>query len=111
MALRYTIMLNGVTQLIMMKSDVLDGFATIKACDAYEINGQVTRDFPFSIDQDIKPVYTELKGWNTDMTGITSEEQFPEEFKAYISFLEEKLEVPITIVSVGPDRRQTIIRN
>ena len=110
-ALRYTIMLNGVTQLIMMKSDVLDGFATIKACDAYEINGQVTRDFPFSIDQDIKPVYTELKGWNTDMTGITSEEQFPEEFKAYISFLEEKLEVPITIVSVGPDRRQTIIRN
>ena len=110
-ALRYTIMLNGVTQLIMMKSDVLDGFATIKACDAYEINGQVTRDFPFSIDQDIKPVYTELKGWNTDMTGITSEEQFPEEFKAYISFLEEKLEVPITIVSVGPDRRQTILRN
>ena len=110
-ALRYTIMLNGVTQLIMIKSDVLDGFATIKACDAYEINGQVTRDFPFSIDQDIKPVYTELKGWNTDMTGITSEEQFPEEFKAYISFLEEKLEVPITIVSVGPDRRQTILRN
>ena len=70
-----------------------------------------SRNFPFSIDQDIKPVYTELKGWNTDMTGITSEEQFPEEFKAYISFLEEKLEVPITIVSVGPDRRQTILRN
>lgn len=110
-ALRYTIMLNGVTQLIMMKSDVLDGFATIKACDAYEINGQVTRDFPFSIDGDITPVYTELKGWNTDMTGITSEEQFPSEFKAYIAFLEEKLEVPITIVSVGPDRQQTIIRN
>lgn len=110
-ALRYTIMLNGVTQLIMMKSDVLDGFATIKACDAYEINGQVTRDFPFSIDGDITPVYTELKGWNTDMTGITSEEQFPSEFKAYIAFLEEKLEVPITIVSVGPDREQTIIRN
>ncbi|MGM9868124.1 MAG: adenylosuccinate synthase [Sodaliphilus sp.] len=110
-ALRYTIMLNGVTQLIMMKSDVLDGFATIKACDAYKINGQVTRDFPFSIDQDITPVYTELKGWNTDMTGITSEEQFPQEFKDYIAYLEEKLEVPITIVSVGPDRQQTIIRN
>lgn len=109
-ALRYTIMLNGVTQLIMMKSDVLDGFDTIKACDAYEINGKQTRDFPFSIAHDVKPVYTEIKGWKTDMTGMTSEEQFPQEFKDYIKFLEEKLEVPITIVSVGPDRAQTILR-
>lgn len=109
-ALRYTIMLNGVTQLIMMKSDVLDGFDTIKACDAYEINGKVTRDFPFSIEHDIKPVYTEIKGWKTDMTSMTSEDQFPQEFKDYIKYLEEKLEVPITIVSVGPDRAQTILR-
>lgn len=109
-ALRYTIMLNGVTQLIMMKSDVLDGFDTIKACDAYEINGKQTRDFPFSIAHDVKPVYTEIKGWKTDMTGMTSEEQFPKEFNDYIKFLEEKLEVPITIVSVGPDRAQTILR-
>ena len=71
-ALRYTIMLNGVTQLIMMKSDVLDGFETIKACDAYEIDGKVTRDFPFSIAKDVKPVYTEVPGWKTDMTKITS---------------------------------------
>lgn len=109
-ALRYTIMLNGVTQLIMMKSDVLDGFDTIKACDAYEINGKVTHDFPFSIEHDIKPVYTEIKGWKTDMTSMTSEDQFPQEFKDYIKYLEEKLEVPITIVSVGPDRAQTILR-
>ncbi|MBO5541323.1 MAG: adenylosuccinate synthase [Muribaculaceae bacterium] len=109
-ALRYTIMLNGVTQLIMMKSDVLDGFDTIKACDAYEVNGQVTRDFPFSIEQGITPIYTELPGWKTDMTQFTSEEQFPKEFSDYISFLEQKLGVPITIVSVGPDREQTIIR-
>lgn len=110
-ALRYTIMLNGVTQLIMMKSDVLDGFDTIKACDAYEIEGVTTRDFPFSIEQNIKPVYTELKGWNADMTKMTSETEFPEEFKEYVKFLEEKLEVPITIVSVGPDRDQTILLN
>ncbi len=109
-ALRYTIMLNGVTQLIMMKSDVLDGFETVKACDAYEIDGKVTRDFPFSIDGDVKPVYTELKGWNADMTKMTSEDEFPLEFKDYVKFLEEKLGVPVTIVSVGPDREQTIVR-
>ena len=109
-ALRYTIMLNGVTQLIMMKSDVLDDFATIKACDSYLVNGVETRDFPYSIDEGVEPVYTELKGWNTDMTKMQSEDQFPQEFKDYITFLEDKLGVPITIVSVGPDRTQTIER-
>ena len=109
-ALRYTIMLNGVTQLIMMKSDVLDGFDTIKACDAYEVDGKVTRDFPFSIEGDIKPIYTELPGWKSDMTHLTSEDQFPKAFSDYIDFLEQKLGVPITIVSVGPDRQQTILR-
>lgn len=109
-ALRYTIMLSGVTQLIMMKSDVLDGFKTVKACDAYEVDGKITRDFPFSIEQGVKPVYTELKGWNADMTKMTSEEEFPDEFRDYVAFLEEKLGVPITIISVGPDREQTIIR-
>ena len=109
-ALRYTIMLNGVTKLIMMKSDVLDGFDTIKACDSYLVNGVPTRDFPFSIDEGIEPVYTELKGWKTDMTQIKCESQFPAEFTAYIKFLEEKLGVPIAIVSVGPDREQTIER-
>ena len=74
------------------------------------MNGQVTRDFPFSIEQGITPIYTELPGWKTDMTQFTCEEQFPKEFSDYISFLEQKLGVPITIVSVGPDREQTIIR-
>ncbi|MGM9802554.1 MAG: adenylosuccinate synthase [Muribaculaceae bacterium] len=109
-ALRYTIMLNGVTQLIMMKSDVLDDFETIKACDSYKVNGIETRDFPYSIEEGIEPVYTELKGWKCDMTKMTSEDQFPKEFNDYIAFLEEKLNVPITIVSVGPDRTQTIVR-
>ena len=109
-ALRYSIMLNGVTQLIMMKSDVLDTFATIKACVAYKVNGEETRDFPYSIEDNIEPVYKELPGWNTDMTSIKSEDEFPEAFKAYIAFLENELQVPITILSVGPDREQTIVR-
>ena len=110
-ALRYAIMLNGVTQLIMMKSDVLDSFETIKACVAYRINGEETRDFPFSIDEDIEPVYVELPGWQTDMTRIKAEADFPKNFKDYIAFLENELKVPITILSVGPDREQTIVRN
>ena len=109
-ALRYTIMLNGVTQLIMMKSDVLDGFDTIKVCDEYEVDGHITRDFPFSIEQGVKPIYTEVPGWKTDLTRLISEEQFPEAFSNYIALLEQKLGVPITIVSVGPDREQTIMR-
>lgn len=111
-ALRYAIMINGVTQLIMMKSDVLDGFDTIRACVAYKVNGKETRDFPFSIETgSVEPVYVDSPGWKTDMTSITSEEQFPEAFKAYIAFLEKELATPITIVSVGPDRTQTIERN
>ena len=110
-ALKYAIMINGVTKLIMMKSDVLDGFETIKACTAYKIDGVVTDQFPFDIkDENIEPIYKELKGWNTDMTSMKSTEEFPAEFKAYIDFLESELNVPICIVSVGPDRSQTIIR-
>ena len=109
-ALRYAIMLSGVTKLIMMQSDVLDGFDTIKACDAYEIGGEVVRDFPYTVTDDLKPIYTEIKGWKTDMTKFTDEAQFPKEFNDYIAYLEEKLGVPITIVSVGPDREQAIIR-
>ncbi|MBR1882289.1 MAG: adenylosuccinate synthase [Muribaculaceae bacterium] len=109
-ALRYTIMLNGVTQLIMMKSDVLDDFPVIKACDAYEVNGKITRDFPFTVEGDVKPIYTEIKGWKTPMSRMTSAEEFPAEFCDYMAFLEQKLGVPITMVSVGPDRAQTIIR-
>ncbi|MDH6357264.1 adenylosuccinate synthase [Parabacteroides sp. PF5-9] len=109
-ALKYSIMLNGVTQLIMMKSDVLDSFETIQACVGYTMNGQEMTEFPFEIDDSIQPVYVELPGWKTDMTKMQSEDEFPEEFNAYLTFLEEELEVPIKIVSVGPDRAQTIVR-
>ncbi len=111
-ALRYAIMINGVTQLIMMKSDVLDGFDEIKACVAYEIDGKQVTDFPYSLDTvDVKPVYVTLPGWHTDMTAMKSEDQFPQQFKDYIKFLEEQLATPITIVSIGPDREQTIVRS
>lgn len=109
-ALRYAIMIDGVTKLIMMKSDVLDTFETIKACVAYKIKGKEVTDFPFEINDEIEPVYVELPGWKCDMTKMTSEDEFPEEFNAYLAFLEEELEVPIKIVSVGPDREQTIVR-
>ncbi|MDR1682430.1 MAG: adenylosuccinate synthetase, partial [Candidatus Symbiothrix sp.] len=109
-ALRYAIMLDGVTQLIMMKGDVLDTFDTIKACVAYEIEGQEVTDFPFAINESLRPVYAELPGWKTDMTKMQSENEFPEEFNAYLSFLEDELGVQIHIVSLGPDRKQTIIR-
>ena len=109
-ALRYTIMLNGVTQLIMMKSDVLDDFDTIKVCNEYRVNGEVTKDFPFSVEANVEPVYTEMEGWKTDMTGITSEAEFPAAFKNYIAYIEREIGVPVTIVSVGPDRAQTIVR-
>ncbi|MDR2682637.1 MAG: adenylosuccinate synthase [Dysgonamonadaceae bacterium] len=109
-ALRYAITIDGVTNLIMMKSDVLDTFDTIQVCVAYRVDGKETEDFPFDITDDVKPVYVELPGWQTDMTKMQSEDEFPEEFNAYLSFLEETLGVKIKIVSVGPDRAQTIIR-
>jgi adenylosuccinate synthase len=109
-ALRYAIMINGVTQLIMMKSDVLDNFETIKACVAYNVDGKETEEFPYEIDSSLQPMYVELPGWNTDMTKMQSENEFPEEFNNYLAFLEQELNVPIKIVSVGPDRSQTIVR-
>lgn len=111
-ALRYAIMINGVTKLIMMKSDVLDDFHTVKACTAYKVDGKLTDRLPFDIaTANIEPVYEELPGWQTPMTAIRSEEEFPEQFRAYIDFLEKHLGVPIAIVSVGPDRTQTIERH
>jgi adenylosuccinate synthase len=109
-ALKYAIMINGVSQLIMMKSDVLDTFDSIKACVAYKIDGKETEEFPYDLNDGAEPVYVELPGWKVDMTKMQSEDEFPEEFNAYLNFLEEELEVPIKIVSVGPDREQTIIR-
>ncbi len=109
-ALKYAVMINGVTRLIMMKSDVLDGFDTIKVCTAYKIGGKVVEDFPYEIHDGIEPVYVEFPGWKTDMTRMTSEDEFPEEYNAYISFIEEETGVPVKIVSVGADREQTIVR-
>lgn len=110
-ALRYAIMINGVTRLIMMKSDVLDTFPVIKACTSYKIDGNETRQFPFDASGvEIEPVYTELPGWRTDLSNATSPEDFPGEFNDYIDFLERELQLPIYIVSVGPDRKQTIVR-
>lgn len=108
-ALRYAIMINGVTQLIMMKSDVLDGFPVIRACIAYEKDGQRTTSMPFDT-AGWAPVYRDLPGWQEDLSSMTSEAQFPQTFKDYIRFLEEELHTPITILSVGPDRAQTIVR-
>lgn len=109
--LRYSVMVNGVTELIMMKSDVLDSFETIKACVAYKLpDGSETTELPYEIDN-VEPIYKEMKGWKTDMTQFTSEEQFPTEFNDYVAFLEDYLETPIKIISIGPDRAQTIVRN
>lgn len=109
-ALRYAVMIDGVTKLIMMKSDVLDTFDTIKACVAYRVDGVETTELPYSLESGIEPVYVEMSGWKQDMTAIKSEEEFPQAFKDYIAFLERELGVPIAIVSVGPDREQTIER-
>lgn len=109
-ALKYAVTINGVSQLIMMKSDVLDDFKTIKACVAYKINGEETDEFPFDITEGVEPVYKEFPGWQTSMANVTKEDQFPEAFNNYLDFLEDYLEVPIKIVSVGPDREQTIVR-
>lgn len=109
-ALRYAIMINGVTQLIMMKSDVLDSFETIRVCVAYEKNGQRTISMPYDTEG-WQAVYEDIPGWQTDLTQLTSREQFPEAFQNYIKYLESALERPITIVSVGPDRAQTIEMN
>ncbi len=111
-ALKYAVMIDGVTKLIMMKSDVLDAFPIIKAAVSYKIDGEETNEFPYNIDTvEVEPVYVEFPGWKTDMTKMTSEDEFPEEFNQYLSFLEEYLGVDIAIVSVGPDREQTIVRD
>jgi adenylosuccinate synthase len=109
-ALKYAVMINGVTDLIMMKSDVMDAFETIKACVAYKIDGAEVEQFPYDLSDGAEPVFVEMAGWKVDMTKMQDEDEFPEEFNAYLSFLEEELQVPIKIVSVGPDREQTIIR-
>ncbi|MCB8995596.1 MAG: adenylosuccinate synthase [Bacteroidales bacterium] len=107
-ALKYSIMLNGVTQLIMTKADVLDTFDTIRLATAYISKGKTIKDFPYEIDENTKAVYTDMPGWKTDLTAVRTKEEFPDALKKYIAFLEKELEVPVSYVSVGPDREQII---
>ena len=110
-ALKYSIMLNGVTSLIMTKADVLSEFETLQVCTHYEYQGKTIDYLPYDIDPKfVKPIYTQMKGWSEDLTGLNDVEQLPQELNDYILFLEQELQVPITIVSVGPDRSQTLIR-
>jgi len=107
-ALKYSLMLNGVSQLIMTKTDVLDTFDTIKVATAYSVNGELTDQLPYDLNEEVIPVYTEIPGWKTDLTGVRSKEQFPKELQDYVSFLEKELKVPVKFIYVGPDREQII---
>lgn len=109
-ALKYAVMLNGVDNLIMMKADVLDSFDTIKIAVQYEINGEKQDTVPFDTFANIKPVYKDFKGWKRDLTKVTKEEDLPFEFMSYVRFIEKEVGVPISVISLGPDREQTIIR-
>ena len=110
-ALKYAIQINGVTQLMMMKGDVLSGFETLKVATSYAYNGEKIDHLPYNIEEEkVQPIYTEFKGWKADLTGLTTYESLPTELKEYIAFIEKEVEVPIKIVSVGPDRKQTIMK-
>ncbi len=110
-ALKYSVLINGVTDLMMMKADVLSGFDTIKVCTAYKYKGEIIDYFPYNIDTEfLEPIYTDFNGWTEDLTQFTKESEFPKELNEYIAFLEKETEVKISIVSVGPDRKQTIFR-
>ncbi|MFC5044604.1 adenylosuccinate synthase [Aquimarina hainanensis] len=110
-ALKYAVQVNGVTQLMMMKGDVLSGFETLKVCTSYKYKGEPITHLPYNIEpENVTPVYTELKGWSEDLTEMTEASQLPKELNDYIAFIEKEIETPITIVSVGPDRKQTIHR-
>lgn len=110
-ALKYAVQVNGVTELMMMKADVLSGFETIKICTAYNYKGEKITHLPYNIEaENVTPIYSEMKGWKEDLTKMSKADELPKELAAYIEFLEKELEVPIKIVSVGPDRTQTILR-
>jgi adenylosuccinate synthase len=108
-ALKYAVMMNGVTELIMMKADVLNDFDTIKVATAYSIDGQTLDYFPYESDE-VKPVYTEFKGWKKDICGVRDYADFPQELKDYVSFIEKETGCPVKIISVGPDRKEIVIR-
>lgn len=110
-ALKYAVMIDGVDELIMMKADVLDGFDTIKVAVSYEVDGKRTDEIPYNVYAEVKPVYKEFKGWKCDLTKVKSEDGMPQEFREYIKFIEDYLKVPVRIISLGPDRDQTIVRS
>jgi adenylosuccinate synthase len=111
-ALKYAVEINGVTQLMMMKGDVLSGFDELKICTAYTYQGETIEHLPYSLNEnEITPQYTTMKGWKEDLTTMRTEEEFPDTFKEYIAFIEDFVKTPISIVSVGPDRSQTIFRS
>ena len=107
-ALKYSIMINGVTSLIMTKADVLSGFETIKVCTHYKVDGQITNQVPFDVHADIEPVYREMKGWSDDITCTSSFDSLPVELKEYAAFIEKETGVPFRIISVSPTRENTI---
>ena len=109
-ALKYAVMMSGVTELIMMKADVLNSFKTIKVATAYNIGGEEVDHFPFECGEDLTPVYREFKGWDCDIRGVRSYEDFPDELKDYISFIEKETGCPVKIISTGPDRSEIVIR-
>jgi len=110
-ALRYACQVNGVTQLMMMKADVLSGFKSLKVCTAYKYKGEIIHHFPYNVEADnISPIYTDFEGWDEDLTEMNNQSTLPKSLIAYIDFLEEELQIPIKVVSVGPDRKQTIFR-
>ena len=110
-ALKYAVQVNGVTQLYMMKGDVLSGFETLDICTAYKYKGKEIQHLPYNIEpENVEPIFTTMKGWQADLTGMTTYQELPVELKQYIEFIEKELEVPISVISVGPDRKQTIIK-
>jgi len=110
-ALRYACQVNGVTQLMMMKADVLSGFKSLKVCTSYKYKGEIINHFPYNVEaHNLSPIYTDFEGWVEDLTEMSNKSTLPKSLNTYIDFLEKELQIPIKLVSVGPDRKQTIFR-
>ena len=110
-ALKYAVMISGVTELIMMKADVLDGFDTVRVACGYKVDGVRTDRVPYDVYAEVEPVYKDFKGWKCNLGACRSEAELPAEFKEYIAYIEQEVGVPVRILSLGPDRDQTIIRD
>jgi adenylosuccinate synthase len=109
-ALKYSIMINGVNRLLMTKADVMSGFDVVKICTGYKVDGKVCTEIPYEIDSVIEPVYTEMEGWKENISGIRDYDKLPASLKKFTSYIEKETGVPVTMLSVGPDREETIVR-